>query len=98
MRYVTIFKGDQHEELVYDEEGKLNMKFVYRLDKNGDAVERTDVDVLGMRGRDEHYLIKYESYDSNGNWTKKVTSKLVTEAGKQIAKDWYVTYRTVSYY
>jgi hypothetical protein len=99
MRYVTNYQGSQMEELVYDDKGELNMKFLYKLDEKGNKIERTDVDVLKIRGGvDTHYTIRYESFDDHGNWTKKVNAKLVNEGGKQVYKDWYVTYRTISYY
>lgn len=99
MRYVTNYGEGRKEELVYDDNGKLNMKFVYRLDEKGNEIERTDVDVLGLyKGEDRKYQLRYESVDTQGNWTKKVTAKLVEENGKRNYKDWYVTYRTISYY
>jgi hypothetical protein len=98
MRYVTNYQGNQKEELVYDNDGKLNMKFLYKLDDNGNEIERTFADVLGVGRGDQHYVIKYEAFDERGNWTKSLTSKLVEEAGKKVYKDWYVTYRTITYY
>jgi hypothetical protein len=98
MRYVTTYDGNRSEELVYDDQGKLNMKFLYTLDSNGNPTERTYVDVLGNRGRDERYVVKYDSFDVEGNWTKSTTSKLVSDGGKDVYKEWYVTYRTFTYF
>lgn len=98
MRYVTTYGDKTKEYLVYDVAGKLNMKTLYVLNSEGDEVERTEVNVLGNRSGDDKYLLRYESFDVKGNWTKKITSKLVSEGGKLIYKDWYVTYRTFDYY
>jgi hypothetical protein len=99
MRYVTNYQGDLMEELVYDDKGELNMKFLYKLDGKGNEIARAEVDVLKIYGGvDEHYSLRYESFDEHGNWTKKITAKLVNEGGKQTYKDWYVTYRSIKYY
>jgi hypothetical protein len=98
MRYVTTYGRDRSEELVYDAKGKLNMKFLYKLDEKGNAVESVFVDVLGVRGTDEIYQIRYDSSDENGNWTRTTTLKQVKENGQLVYKDWYVTYRTITYY
>jgi hypothetical protein len=99
MRYTYSYANDQMEELVYDEEGKLNQKYVYKLDEKGNFVERSDVDVFPSKSRgDRKYKISYESFDDQGNWTKKITSKLVEEGGSNIYKPWYISYRELEYY
>lgn len=99
IRYVNNYKGNQVEELVYDKEGKLNQKYLTVLDDNGNEVERTNFNVLGIqRDGDSKYSIKYDSFDEKGNWTKKTTSKLVMENGKQIYKPINIKYRTITYY
>lgn len=99
IRYVYNYKGNTLEELVYSEDGKLNQKYLSILDDKGNEVERTNFNVLGIqRDGDSKYTIKYDSFDEKGNWTKKTTSKLVTENGKQIYKLWNIKYRTIVYY
>lgn len=100
MRYVYNHRENQREELVYDTQGRLNQKFIYTLDEKGNEIERTDAAVLNYQQAegDRKYSIKYEAFDEKGNWTKRVTSKLVTENGKQVYKPWYITYRTITYY
>jgi hypothetical protein len=99
IRYVYNHKDNQVEELVYSEDGKLNQKYLSTLDDKGNEVERTNFNVLGIqRDGDTKYSIKYDSFDEKGNWTKKTTSKLVTENGKQIYKLWNIYYRTIVYY
>jgi hypothetical protein len=87
------------EKLVYSENGKLNQKYLSTLDDKGNEIERTNFDVLGLeRDGDTKYSIKYDSFDEQGNWTKKTTSKLVTENGKRVYKLWNIYYRTITYY
>jgi hypothetical protein len=99
IRYVYNHKDNKVEKLVYSENGKLNQKYLSILDDKGNEVERTNFNVLGMdRDGDTKYSIKYDSFDEQGNWTKKTTSKLVTENGKQVYKLWNIYYRTITYY
>lgn len=99
IRYVYNHKDNQVEELVYSEDGKLNQKYLSILDDKGNEVERINFNVLGIqRDGDSKYSIKYDSFDEQGNWTKKTTSKLVSENGKQIYKLWNIYYRTITYY
>jgi hypothetical protein len=99
IRYVYNHKDNKVEKLVYSENGKLNQKYLSVLDDKGNEVERTNFNVLGLdRDGDTKYSIKYDSFDEQGNWTKKTTSKLVTENGKQVYKLWNIYYRTIVYY
>ncbi len=99
MRYVYNYKGNQLEELVYSDNGKLNQKYISFLDDKGNEIERTNVDVFqSQTDDDKKYSIKYDSFDEKGNWTKKTTSKLVMENGRQIYKPSSVDYRTITYY
>lgn len=98
MRYVYNYDGNTLEQLVYDEKGKLNMKWLSKLDDKGNEIETIYLDVLKIHGFDETYSITYDAFDGNGNWTKKTTSKMVTEDGMQVYKPWYVTYRTITFH
>lgn len=99
LRYVYNYKGNEMEELVYDENGKLNQKYLSVLDDKGNEIENISFDVLKIRNNgDEKYVIKYDSFDEKGNWTKRTRLKVVTENGKQILKPYYSTYRTFTYY
>ncbi len=98
LTYIYNYKGNQMEELVMDENGKLNQKYLSTLDDKGNEIERTDFDVLGNQTGDSKYSVKYESFDEKGNWTKKVTSELSDENGKQIYKPSSIDYRTIVYY
>jgi hypothetical protein len=51
-----------------------------------------------QREGDSKYSIKYDSFDEKRNWTRKTTSKLVVENGKQIYKPINIKYRTITYY
>jgi len=99
MRYTYSREADTLENLAFDDQGKLNQKYIYKLDKYGNAIEEIRVDLFPSQTfGDRKYLVKYDSFDKNGNWTMKTTSKIVIENGKQIAKPWYISYRSITYY
>jgi hypothetical protein len=99
MTYVYNYKGNQVEELVYDENGKLNQKYLSILDDKGNEIENFHFDAFGNPNEiKSKYKIKYDSFDEKGNWTKKTTSKLVVENGKEVYKPLYVDYQTITYY
>ena len=99
MRYTYTLKGNILENLVYDEKGKLNQKYVSKLDERGNEIEETNVDVFPSQTYgDRKYVTKYDSFDENGNWTKKTKSKYVMENGKEVLKPWYVSFRTITYF
>jgi len=97
LRYVYKYDWLQREELVYDEEGKLNQRYLSKFDSKGNEIERIDADALHQNG-ERKYTLEYESFDDHGNWTKKTTFMLVNEGGKELSKPWYISYRSISYY
>ena len=98
MRYVYKRSPSSLEELAYSNNGKLNQKYVSKLDERGNAVEMLDVAVINQSRGDRRYTFKYESFDSHGNWTKRVKLQVMSEDGKEVLKPWYATYRTITYY
>jgi|GEM_PF-976672 len=98
MRYVYKHSANQVEELVYTEEGKLNQRYLSKLDANGNEIERTNFglanfDIYG----DRRYKNTYE-LDSAGNWVRKITEKEVKENGVTRWQPAYISYRTITYY
>jgi hypothetical protein len=96
MRYVYKYTGHQKEELVYSADGSLNQRYLSTLDDRGNEVEETT-----FEARDGSIKSK-QSYayeiDQRGNWTKRITSKLVTKDGISSYEPQYVYYRTIIYY
>lgn len=99
MRYVYNHKENQMEVLAYTDEGELNSKYVYIFDGKGNDIERLDFNVhqpkITERGR---FSFKYESFDKNGNWTKRIFSESEVENGKKVYKPVAIEYRTITYY
>ena len=92
------YKDNQYEQSVYTADGKLNQKYIYKIDKYGQILERFDFDILPNKPYgDKKYSYVYE-FDKKGNWIKKTTSKEVTKNGKTFFKPLYVYYRTITYY
>jgi hypothetical protein len=97
LRTAYEWKSNQLTESIYDENGKINQKYIYTYDENGNEMSEMRVGVIN-RDPDEKYSFKYESFDSAGNWTKRIKSKLVIENGKDVYKPDYVSWRTITYY
>jgi hypothetical protein len=92
LRYAYKYTGNQLEELVYAENGSLNQRYVSTLDAKGNEIERTTFDPRD-NSPGATYSYKYE-FDSEGNWTKRTTSK-------QVGTEWepqYVDFRTITYW
>ena len=98
LRYVYRRSGNEFEELVYGNDGKINQRYVSKLDERGDEIERLDVAVINKSRGDQKYRITYEAFDKNGNWIKRIKSKVLMKDGKEIVKPWYATYRTITYH
>jgi hypothetical protein len=100
MRTVYTYSDNQVNETIYGDEGKVNQKIHAILDKDGNEIERTDFAVLDLEKDvgDRKYEIKYDSYDAEGNWTKRTTSLLVSEGVRQVYKPLYAEYRAITYY
>src|SRR5258705_4248767 len=95
LRYVYKYTGNQREELVYSADGSLNQRYVSILDDKGNEVEETIFETRdGSIRSKESYA--YE-FDSNGNWTKRTSSKLVPQEGKPTYVPDSVYYRTITY-
>lgn len=97
-RTVYKYSPNQVEELVYTEDGKLNQRYLSKLDPNGNKIEKTDFglsnfDIYG----DRHYKHSYE-FDTVGNWIKKITLRETKVNGVTSWQPAYITYRTITYY
>jgi hypothetical protein len=97
MRYTYRRTGNQFEELAYAEDNKLNQKYVSKLDPLGNEIEVLDVAVINPSRGDRKYRFTYESFDENGNWTKRLKSRVLVENGKEILKPAYTSSRTITY-
>ena len=99
MRYTNTRKGNILENLVFDEKGDLNQKYVFVLDGEGNKVEERSFDVIPqMHYGAKKFVYKYDSLDKRGNWTKKNASEIVTINGKEVTKLSWVNYRTITYF
>jgi len=99
IKYVYNHKGNQIEEIVYSQNGKLNQKYLSTLDNKGNEIESVEFDAFGNPSEiKSKYSVKYDSYDKKGNWTKKTTSKVIIENGKEVYKPMYINYQTITYY
>lgn len=90
--YLT-YKGNQTEEIAYDESGKTNRHTISTFDEKGNKIEETD-----LADNNRKYVIKYDSFDEKGNWTKSTKSEATVKKGKTIYEPLYAYYRTITYY
>lgn len=93
-RIVHNRTANKTEELYYNNEGKAHLKYVYLLDGKGNVVEEQvyyDADAKRIQSR---YAYKYETFDAQGNWTKRVASEWKNRALVPTS----IEYRTITYY
>lgn len=98
MLYAYKRAGNQVEEFVYTDDGKLNQHYLKILDNEGNEIEETNFDLSKAQYYgDRKYRYEYE-FDKQGNWIKKITYKEEAENGVKLFKPYSVYYRTISYY
>lgn len=95
-RIVSTYEKRQTQILYYSETGKLNSKYVEKLDEQGLVIEKEDWDVTTGK-LSERYAYQYE-VDSRGNWTKRITLKWTTKDGQSSFVPFYTTWRKIIYY
>lgn len=96
-RTVRTFGEGRVETLSYNADGKLSDKYVETLDARGNVVETSYLDVKTDAVK-RRYSYAYDSFDAQGNWVKRTTSRWVTKDGKSFFEPSHVTYRTITYY
>lgn len=99
MRYVYSYKRNQREYLAYNDDDELNQKYLYTLDDKGNNIETIAFNVRqaepAINGK---YRYKYQAFDKQGNWTKRTTSEIEIENGRELEKPLAIEYRTITYY
>ena len=99
MSYVYNYQGNQREYLAYTGDDELNQKIVYQLDNRGNEIEQRSYDIrVEPEIVSVIYRYKYETFDKQGNWTKRTMSKVTTEKDKEAEELIAVEYRTITYY
>lgn len=99
MRYVYNHSKNQVEELVYTDKGELNQKFLITFDEKGNAIERIYFNIRQPKEYDDSkFSFKYELFDKQGNWVKRVYSEVEIKNGKEVHKPLAIEYRTITYY
>ena len=96
-RTVINYKDDKRETLSYGVNGELNNKYVETLDAKGNVVETAYYDTKADTVRDRYSYV-YDSFDAQGNWTKKTSSKWVAKEGQGQFVPGSVAYRTITYF
>ena len=94
-RHVYKYEGNQKEESVYLEDGRLMRRSLYILDDKGNTIESTDLDVDGKVLAKISFT--YE-YDANGNWTKRTSSRKEGNEALRRLDPGSVQIRTITYY
>ena len=91
-------RDGETEELVYDNKGKLNQKYLHKYDKDGNEIEYDRFDAFKDPDKIENRTkYTYISFDANGNWTQRTSSHDSGKDGEAPAAGDTV-YRTISYY
>lgn len=89
-------KGNRIEWSRYTSKGELNFRKTVSYNDRG---QETELTYFGGDGSiSEKYSYTDYVIDSQGNWIKRVESKLVTKNGKPYFEPYQVTYRDIKYY
>lgn len=95
IRVIFLYDENNIEELIFDSKGAQIDKTNETLDSKRNVIERKRV---LPKHADSTYTIKYEAFDAQGNWTKRVvTGKSGHSDGTQTDEN-YIEYRTITYY
>lgn len=92
---VYSYKGNQREELDYDQRGSEMSQTIEILDKDGNVIERDLMDADGKIGDKE---INTHEFDKEGNWIVKKTFEEKKVKGKMVRKLLWTSFRTITYY
>ncbi|HMS43308.1 MAG TPA: hypothetical protein PKE69_23970 [Pyrinomonadaceae bacterium] len=98
MRYVYNYSGNRMEKLAYTDKGELNQKYLTVFDAKGYEIEWTDFILYEKPVGKEKHIIKNETLDKQGNWTKRTYFKVEIKKGKEVLKPARIEYRTITYY
>ncbi len=98
MRYVYNYMQTRMEKLAYGYDGKLNQKYITVFDTRGNEIEWHNIAVINLPRPERKYLIRTDTTDQHGNWTKRTFLKLVTDSGKIKQEPAWTEYRALTYY
>lgn len=98
-RIKYIYKKNTKESYFYDEDNWLWRKTVETFDANGNTVKRIEYEPdEGKLIEQFPFIIKYESFDLQGNWTERSISRLLDLGEKEKLIPENVEYRTITYF
>jgi hypothetical protein len=92
-RIVHNRSGNKIETSYYDDAGKVYLTYTYQLDAKGNVTEEQGYDVNAKKIQ-YRYAYKYETFDAQGNWTKRTASEWKTRAFVPTSLE----YRMITYY
>ncbi|MEO6050495.1 MAG: hypothetical protein ABIP78_04095 [Pyrinomonadaceae bacterium] len=98
MRYTYEHSPNERSYIAYDENNEINQKYVFKLDADGNDVERTNVDVRKVYGEDFQFIITNLSFDDMKNWRHRTFTKILTIDGRKTKKRTSEEYREIVYY
>lgn len=99
MKYAYAYSGNEMIELVYSENGKLNQKYSYRFDQNGNPTRYLTYDAFGDPNRVKRsYRYQYDKIDALGNWLQRTQIEVISENGIDKEVPSQIEYRTITYY
>lgn len=92
---VYNYKGNQREDIGYDQRGSEMSQTIEILDKDGNVIERNFMDADGKVSSKN---IQTYEFDSQGNWIVEKTFEQKKVKGKAVQKLLWTSYRTITYY
>ncbi|HQU85098.1 MAG TPA: hypothetical protein PKY59_18300 [Pyrinomonadaceae bacterium] len=98
MHYIYRYQNGQEETLAYDEDGKLNWKYVDFLDEKGNETGYISYRTSQPDTPEATYKYLNAVYDEKGNWIKRTRAEVTMKKGKEQYETYYIEYRTITYY
>lgn len=96
-KYSYIYDGNKVEESFFDREGKLLSKTIEAFDEKGNLIQKIFVH-SNTSLPDTVYDYTYQTFDSQGNWTKRTINGKEGRMDGKFNMQNYIEYRSISYY
>ncbi|MBS1794386.1 MAG: hypothetical protein JSS81_11060 [Acidobacteria bacterium] len=96
-RTATVYNEKQSVTEYFNEQGELMSKIALTFDTRGNPVETT-VQIIKPKPAEYRAAYAYQSFDKNGNWTKRTLSEWRVSDGRPTLEPVTVNYRTFAYF
>ncbi len=97
LKYVNKYNSNKRTQLIYSVNGELNQQYNYKLDADGNVIEKSTTDVRTKKIGSQS-IYKYKKFDSNNNWIIRERYNKKTKNGRSVLTLRNIDMRTIEYY